>query len=195
MRCCLILLTTVLSLPAVAAPGPDSHPAPPPPGPGGPGTPGSPGSMPMPSMPDDAMTMPSAPMPSGPMAPAPMPPASDAMTAGPLIGGLAHRLGVSDRLAEGGVGALILVARQRLSENEVDRLLAVLPDADHCIAVANKLGITPDAIAGGTRLQSALGTMGYSSRAASGFPTAISKLTGGAGGPAADLLSKAMAAR
>ena len=60
--------------------------------------------------------------------------------ASPLMGTLMSSLGVTQDQAEGGVGSILTLAKEKLVKGDFDKVAAVIPGADKYLHGGSKLG-------------------------------------------------------
>lgn len=104
------------------------------------------------------------------------------MTSGSLAGMLESQLGVTQSQAEGGIGSILSLARERLDAKDFDRLAAAIPGAEGYIDTAKNLGAVAGPLSNVSDLTAALGRLGISPDMIDRFVPAVTDLVGKIGG-------------
>lgn len=100
----------------------------------------------------------------------------------PLLGQLTKSLGVSSDQAQGGVGSILTLAREKLAAGDFDKIAAVIPGASKYIEKAKSLGAVAGPIGNALGLSSALGKLGISPATAAKFIPQVTQYVGMVGG-------------
>ena len=100
----------------------------------------------------------------------------------PLLGTLMGSLGVTQDQAEGGVGSILTLAKEKLARGDFDKIAALIPGADKYLQKAKSLGAVAGPLANGAGLNGALGKLGIDAATAAKFIPAVTQFVGKAGG-------------
>jgi hypothetical protein len=100
----------------------------------------------------------------------------------PLLGQLTKSLGVTADQAEGGVGSILTLAREKLVAGDFDKIASVIPGASKYMEKAKSLGAVTGPIGNALGLNSALGKLGISPATAAKFVPQVTKYVGMVGG-------------
>lgn len=114
-------------------------------------------------------------------------PARDAMS-GSMAGLLQSQLGVTEEQAEGGIGSMLALAREKLDADQFQRLAGSIPGASGYLEAAQRLGAVTGPLKNLTQLNEALGRLGISPETAARFVSAATELVGRIGGEDAERL-------
>ncbi|MEE4300854.1 MAG: DUF2780 domain-containing protein [Pseudomonadales bacterium] len=108
---------------------------------------------------------------------------------------LGNRLGVSEEQAEGGMGAMLMLARSRLVAGDFDLLAGMIPGASGYLEAAKTLLGADADVSSVSGLESSLGAMGYATEAVSAFAPTVTDVVSSVGGErATSLLGQVFAA-
>ena len=102
--------------------------------------------------------------------------------ASPLLGTLMSSLGVTQDQAEGGVGSILTLAKEKLVKGDFDKIAAVIPGADKYLQKARSLGAVAGPLVNAAGLNGALGKLGIDAATAAKFIPAVTNFVGKAGG-------------
>lgn len=112
---------------------------------------------------------------------------------GSLSGMVESQLGVTEDQAEGGIGSMLTLARERLSADEFDEVAGAIPGAENYIEAANDLGALSSPLQSLGDLNEALSRLGIPPETAARFVPVVTDLVGNLGSEdAARLLSSAL---
>jgi len=111
----------------------------------------------------------------------------------PLIAMLTSKLGITDNQAQGGMGSLLTLAKEKLPAADFTKFTNLIPAAGKYMEIAK----TPGAVVGPLKnvagLNGALGKLGMSSDAVKNFiPTVSNMLSSTGGATATNLLAKVL---
>lgn len=119
-------------------------------------------------------------------------PAREAMS-GSMTGILESQLGVTADQAEGGIGSMLSLAREKLDADQFQRLAGAIPGAEGYLEAAKRLGAVTGPLQNLTQLNEALGRLGIPPETAARFIPAATELVGQFGGEeAGNLLASAL---
>ena len=104
------------------------------------------------------------------------------MTDRSKLGTLASSLGITAQQAQGGVGAMLVVAQQRLANQDYLRIVKYIPEADEYVGVARQLNVFEQALSTGTALDAAFSKIGISPEQQVKFIAAVTDYLTKAGG-------------
>jgi hypothetical protein len=110
-------------------------------------------------------------------------PTTSTMTDKSKLGTLASSLGISSEQAQGGLGSMLEVARQRLANEDYLRIVKYIPEADEYIGVARRLSVFEQASSTATALDAAFRTLGITPEQQQKFVAAVTEYLTKAGGP------------
>ena len=116
--------------------------------------------------------------------------APSALATDPAITALAEQVGVTADQAVGGLGAVLHMAKNRVSAEDFSKLTAGVPSADQFMQAADKMGINGGDIRDMIQLKDAYTKLGMSEAAVSAFsPAAVNYIRSAGGETAAAVLS------
>jgi hypothetical protein len=99
------------------------------------------------------------------------------------LGTLASGLGMTSAQAQGGLGAILAVAQQRLPVADYQKIAKYIPKADEYLGVARQLGVFEQASTMGTALNSAYSKLGITPDQQAKFIGAVTDYLSKSGGP------------
>jgi len=100
----------------------------------------------------------------------------------PLTSALAGDFGVTPDQANAGVGSILVLAQERLSWHDFEKVAAALPGASQYMETARALGALTAPLSDRAGLEAALGGLGMKADAVSKFIPAVTGIVGKAGG-------------
>lgn len=100
----------------------------------------------------------------------------------PLMGMLTSQLGVTDNQAKGGVGSLLILAKEKLPAADFTKVANVVPGAGKYMELAKTLGAVAGPLKNVAGLNGALGKLGMSTDTIAKFVPAVTNFMGKAGG-------------
>jgi hypothetical protein len=107
------------------------------------------------------------------------------LTSEPAVTALAQQVGVTADQAVGGLGALLSMAKNKVSAEDFTKLTSGLPSAEKYMQAAGGMGIKGDEIKDVINLKDAYKKLGMSEQAVSSFSPAAINFVRSAGGEAA----------
>jgi Protein of unknown function VcgC/VcgE (DUF2780) len=107
----------------------------------------------------------------------------------PLIGMLTSKLKVTDNQAQGGMGSMLTLAKEKMSGGDFGKLTALLPQANKYMDMAKQLGAVAGPLTNMTGLNGALSKLGMSKEATKSFVPTVTDYVGKIGG---DTVQKAL---
>jgi len=111
-------------------------------------------------------------------------------SAGSMSGMLSKQLGVTEKQAQGGLGSMLTLAKEKLPAADFTKVAGAVPGASNLMGIAKSSGAVTGALGGMAGLTGALGKLGISPAIAAKFVPQAAQLIGTAGGPqVASLLS------
>ena len=112
------------------------------------------------------------------------------LTAEPAVMELAQKVGVTADQAVGGLGAILSLAKNKVSAEDFSKLTSGLPSAEKYIQAAGSMGVDGDDIKDAINLKDAYKKLGMGEQAVSDFsPAAINFVRSAGGEAAASVLS------
>lgn len=99
------------------------------------------------------------------------------------LGTLASGLGMTSQQAQGGLGAMLAVAQQRLSVADYQQVVKYIPKADEYLGIARQLGVFEQASSMTTALNSAYSKLGVTPEQQAKFTGAVTEYLSKSGGP------------
>ncbi len=100
----------------------------------------------------------------------------------PLMGLLTGKLGVNTQQAQGGLGSMLTLAREKLSVADFTKLSNLIPGAANYMTLAKSLGAVSGPLKNLAGLNGSLGKLGMSKETVSKFVPTVSDYLGKAGG-------------
>ncbi|HEU5134876.1 MAG TPA: DUF2780 domain-containing protein [Steroidobacteraceae bacterium] len=100
----------------------------------------------------------------------------------PLMSTLMKSLGVTQNQAEGGVGSILTLAKEKLAKGDFDKIAAVIPGASKYLEKAKSLGAVAGPLVNAAGLNGALAKLGIDAATAAKFIPAVTSFVGKAGG-------------
>lgn len=107
------------------------------------------------------------------------------LTSEPAVTALAQQVGVTADQAVGGLGAILSMAKNRVSAEDFSKLTSGLPSTEKYIQAAGDMGIKGGDIKDAIQLKDAYKKLGMSEQAVSDFSPAAINFVRSAGGEAA----------
>jgi hypothetical protein len=104
------------------------------------------------------------------------------MTDKSKLGTLASSLGITAQQAQGGLGAMLVVAQQRLANEDYLRIVKYIPEADEYVGVARHLSVFEGASSTATALDAAFSKLGFTPEQQAKFIAAVTEYLTKAGG-------------
>ena len=92
------------------------------------------------------------------------------------------QLGLTGDQSKGGIGAILGLAKEKLTSNDFDKIAAAVPGADKYVSKAKKLGLLDKPLGGKDGLASALQKLGIPEDKSKTFVTTVTEMIGQAGG-------------
>lgn len=112
------------------------------------------------------------------------------LTSEPAVMALAEQVGVTANQAVGGLGAILSLAKNKVSAEDFSKLTSGLPSAEKYMKAAGDMGVKGDDIKDAINLKDAYKKLGMSEQAVSAFsPAAINFVRSSGGEAAAGVLS------
>jgi len=102
--------------------------------------------------------------------------------AGNITDLLSSQLGVNSNQAQGGIGAMLSLAKEKLPGTDYGKIAGLLPDAGKYIDLAKKLGAVVGPLKNMAGLNKAFSKLGMSSDTSSKFVPAVTSILGATGG-------------
>lgn len=107
-----------------------------------------------------------------------------------LTSQVSKTLGITDSQTEAGLGAMMMLSKNKLSPDDFSKLTKDLPGGSDLINKATDLGVVPGSVSSAADIVSVLGKLGISPVAAAKFVPTVLSAAKGLGGGAFGLLSK-----
>jgi hypothetical protein len=107
------------------------------------------------------------------------------LTSEPTVMALAKQTGVTANQAVGGLGAILSLAKNKVSAEDFGKLTSGLPSAEKYMQAAGDMGVKGDDIKDAVDLKDAYKKLGMNEQAASDFSPAAINFVRSAGGEAA----------
>jgi hypothetical protein len=104
------------------------------------------------------------------------------MTDESKLGTLASSLGITAQQAQGGLGAMLVIAKQRLANENYLRIVKYIPEADEYVGVARQLSVFEGATSTATALDAAFSKLGMTPEQQAKFIAAVTDYLTKAGG-------------
>jgi len=95
---------------------------------------------------------------------------------------LGTKLGVNSNQAQGGLGAMLSLAKEKLPGTDYGKIASLIPDAAKYIDLAKKLGAVVGPLKNMAGLNKAFGKLGMSSDTSAKFVPTVTDFLGGLGG-------------
>jgi hypothetical protein len=95
---------------------------------------------------------------------------------------LSNKLGVNSNQAQGGLGAMLTLAKEKLSGTEYGKIAGLIPDAAKYIDLAKKLGAVVGPLKNMAGLNKAFGKLGMNQETSSKFVPTVTDVLSGLGG-------------
>lgn len=95
---------------------------------------------------------------------------------------LSNQLGVNSNQAQGGLGAMLSLAKEKLPGKDYGKIAGLIPDAVKYIDLAKKLGAVVGPLKNMAGLNKAFGKLGMNQETSSKFVPAVTDILGGLGG-------------
>lgn len=99
-----------------------------------------------------------------------------------IAGVLGSKLGLSGDQAEGGLGSVLTLAKEKLAAGDFDRITKVIPGAGKYLEKAKSAGAVQGEVGNMSGLNDALGRLGMNAEQTSKFPPAVTEQVGKLGG-------------
>lgn len=110
-----------------------------------------------------------------------------------IVGVLTNQLGLTETQAQGGVGAYLTLAQEKLSAGDFDQVAKLVPGASKYMDQAKSLGAVTGPLKNAAGLDQALGNLGLNQEAAWKFvPTVTDYLSNAGGATTKNLLAGVM---
>lgn len=100
----------------------------------------------------------------------------------PIVGALKSALGVTDNQAQGGLGSILTLARERLAKGDFDKIAQVVPGAQKYLDAAKKLGAVTGPVTSSAGLDAAYSRLGIAPETAAKFTPTVLDAVGKIGG-------------
>jgi len=100
----------------------------------------------------------------------------------PLMSTLTRTLGVTQDQAEGGVGSILTLAKEKLAKGDFDKIAGLIPGASGYLDKARSLGAVAGPLMNGAGLNGALGKLGIDAATAAKFIPTVTRFVSKAGG-------------
>jgi hypothetical protein len=104
------------------------------------------------------------------------------MTDESKLGTLASSLGITSQQAQGGLGSMLVIARQRLANEDYLKIVKYIPEADEYVGVARQLSVFEQASSTATALDAAFSKLGITPEQQAQFIAAVTDYLTKAGG-------------
>lgn len=104
------------------------------------------------------------------------------MTDDSKLGTLASSLGITAQQAQGGLGSMLVIARQRLANEDYLKIIKYIPEADEYVGVARGLSVFEQASSTATALNAAFTKLGINPEQQTQFIAAVTDYLTKAGG-------------
>ena len=98
------------------------------------------------------------------------------------LGTLASSLGMTTQQAQGGLGSMLVIAKQRLANEDYLKIVKYIPDADEYLGVARQLSVFEQASSTATALNAAFSKLGITPEQQAKFIPAVTDYLTKAGG-------------
>ncbi len=98
------------------------------------------------------------------------------------LGTLSSSLGMTSQQAQGGLGSMLVVARQRLANDDYLRIVKYVPESDQYVGVARELSVFEKASSTATALNAAFSKLGITPEQQAKFIAAVTDYLTKAGG-------------
>ncbi len=103
---------------------------------------------------------------------------------------ISKSLGITDSQTEAGLGAMMMLSKDKLTADDFSKLTSSLPGGSSLIDQAEKLGVVPGSVSSTADILKVLNKLGISPVEAAKFVPAVLGAAKGLGGGAFGLLSK-----
>lgn len=100
----------------------------------------------------------------------------------PLVSMLTSKLGVNDNQAQGGLGSMLTLAKEKLPATDFSKLTKLVPNASKYMELAKTLGAVAGPLKNMAGLNGALGKLGMTSQQQTSFVPTVTDYLGKAGG-------------
>lgn len=100
----------------------------------------------------------------------------------PLIGMLTQKLGITDNQAQGGMGSLLTLAKEKMSGGNFSKLTSVIPTATKYMDTAKQLGAVAGPLKNMAGLNGAFSKLGMKADTAKQFVPTVTDYVGKIGG-------------
>jgi len=100
----------------------------------------------------------------------------------PLIGMLTNKLGITDNQAQGGMGSLLTLAKERMKPNDFGKVTTLIPTATKYMDTAKQLGAVVGPLKNATGLNRAFSKLGMQADTAKQFVPTVTNYVGQIGG-------------
>jgi len=104
------------------------------------------------------------------------------MTDKSKLGTLASSLGITAQQAQGGVGAMLVVAQQRLAHDDYLQIIKYIPEASEYVGVARQLSVFEGASSTATALDASFAKLDFTPEQQAKFTSAVTDYLTRAGG-------------
>ena len=111
-----------------------------------------------------------------------LPKVDDLMNNDALVSGLTGSLGLDAEQAQGGLGSILSLAKNKLPAADYESLVGVLPGADKYVKAAKDAGLLTDPITDLGKLNAAMEKLGIGQETASKLYSQLGNFVGAAGG-------------
>lgn len=103
----------------------------------------------------------------------------------PLIGMLKAKLGIDDNQAEGGMGSLLTLAKEKMPAGNFSKLTSLIPSAPKYMDTAKQLGAVAGPLKNMAGLNGAFSKLGMKAETAKQFVPTVTDYVGNIGGDSA----------
>ncbi|HEX4824301.1 MAG TPA: DUF2780 domain-containing protein [Candidatus Polarisedimenticolaceae bacterium] len=103
---------------------------------------------------------------------------------------VAKQFGLTSDQSKGGIGAILGLAKEKLTSNDFDKIAAAVPGADKYVAKAKKMGLLDKPLENKDGLNAALAKAGIPKEKSGDFLTTVTQMISNVGG---DEVKKLMA--
>lgn len=118
---------------------------------------------------------------------------TDAITQSGMVNELSKELGMTKDQTEAGLGAIMMLSKDKLSPDDFTKLSKGIPGGtSSLISEATKLGVVPGSVSSTADVISVLTKLGVSPVQAAKFSASVLKFAGSLGGSTLGLLSKVL---
>ncbi len=118
---------------------------------------------------------------------------ANTLTQSGMVGELSKELGMTSAQTEAGLGAVMMLSKDKLSADDFSKLSKGIPGgAGSLISKATDLGVVPGSISSTADIVSVLSKLGVSPVQAAKFTGSVLKMAGSLGGSTLGLLSKVL---